>query len=132
MKIGILTTHPNMDSSEISSFKNFDGLIIQGTGIGHIPVEEKNEKILNEIKKLKIPKVIVTQCIFGNVNLNVYSTGRKTKDYLIGNHLDLTLETAYIKLAWLLSNHPKEIEKLFNINLRNEINERLIAEKDFL
>ena len=132
LKIGILTTHPNMDSSEISSFKNFDGLIIQGTGIGHIPVEEKNEKILNEIKKLKIPKVIVTQCIFGNVNLNVYSTGRKTKDYLIGNHLDLTLETAYIKLAWLLSNHPKEIEKLFNINLRNEINERLIAENDFL
>lgn len=132
LKIGILTVHPNMHPSEVSMFKNFDGLVVQGTGLGHIPVEGKNKEILNELKKLKMPKVIITQCIFGNVNLNVYSTGRKTKDYLIGNHMDLTLEAAFIKLAWLLSNHPKEIEKLFNINLRNEINERILSEKDFL
>lgn len=132
LKIGILTTHPNISPDEISQFRNFDGLVIQGTGIGHVPIEGKNEKFFSELKKLNIPKVIVTQCIFGNVNLNIYSTGRKTKDYLIGNQLDLTLETALIKLAWLLSNHPREIEKLFSINLRNEINERLIAEKDFL
>ena len=132
LKIGILTTHPNMHAEEVSQFKNFDGLIIQGTGIGHIPIENKNERFFNELKKLKIPKVIVTQCIFGSININVYSTGRKIKNFLIGNNLDLTLEAAYIKLAWLLSNHPRDIEKLFNINLRNEINERMMAEKDFL
>lgn len=132
LRIGILTTHPNMSPDEVSFFRDFDGLIIQGTGIGHIPIEGKNKPILDELKKLRIPKVIITQSIFGNVNLNVYSTGRKTKDYLIGNHLDLTLESAYIKLAWLLSNHPKDIERLFHLNMRNEINERIIAEKDFL
>src|SRR3989344_8597745 len=130
LRIGILTTHPNMDPSEISLFKSFDGLIIQGTGIGHMPVEGKNEKILDELKKLKIPKVMITQSIFGSVNLNVYSTGRKIRDYLIGDYLDLTLEAAYIKLAWLLSNHPKDIKNLFSKNLRNEINERL--PEDFL
>ena len=132
LKIGILTTHPSMDSSEISLFKGFDGLIIQGTGLGHMPIEGKNEKILQELKKLKMPKVIITQSIFGNVNLNIYSTGMKLRDCLMGNHLDLTLEAAFIKLAWLLSNHPREIEKLFSINFRNEINEKIIAEKDFL
>tara|TARA_Y100000034_G_scaffold116081_1_gene153968 strand:+ start:546 stop:1772 length:1227 start_codon:yes stop_codon:yes gene_type:complete len=130
LKIGILTVHPNLDSSEISNFKDFNGLIIQGTGLGHIPIE--NTKILKELKKLNIPKVITTQTIFGNINLNVYSTGREIKNHLIGNYLDLTLETAFIKLAWLLSNHPKDIEKIFNKNLRNEINKRILAEKDFL
>ena len=132
LKIGILTVHPNMHPSELSMFKNFDGLVVQGTGLGHIPIEGKNKEIFDELKKLKMPKVIITQCIFGNVNLNVYSTGRKIKDCLIGNNLDLTLETAFIKLAWILSNHPKEIEKIFNINMRNEISERITAEKDFL
>jgi len=130
LKIGIITMHPNMNPSELSLFKNFNGLIINGLGMGHIPVED--EKILNELKKLKMPKVMVTQTIFGPINMNVYSTGRKIKDYLLGNYLDLTLETAFIKLAWLLSNHPKDINKIFNKNLRNEINERIIAEKDFL
>src|SRR3989344_269608 len=132
LKIGILTVHPNMDQSELSLFRNFDGLIIQGTGLGHMPVEDKNEEILDELKGLKMPKVIVTQAIFGNVNLNIYSCGRKIKPYLIGDYLDLTLETAFIKLAWLLSNHPKDVEKLFSKNLRNEISERITAEKDFL
>ena len=72
-----------------------------------------------------MPKAIVTQAIFGNVNLDVYSTGRMLKPYVLGDKLDLTLETAYIKMAWLLSNHPKQLE-LFNKNLRNEINERLL------
>ena len=131
LKIGILTTHPSMSPDEISQFKNYDGLIIQGTGLGHIPIEGKNEKIFDELKRLKIPKVIVTQSIFGNVNLNIYSTGRKLKDYLVGGYLDLTLEAAFIKLAWLLSNHPKDINKLFHMNLRNEINEKITAERDF-
>jgi glutamyl-tRNA(Gln) amidotransferase subunit D len=132
LKIGIITMHPNMDSSELSLFKNFDGLIIDGFGIGHMPIEGKNEKILDELKKLKMPKVMVTQTIFGSVNMNIYSTGRKIKDYLMGNYADLTLESAYIKLAWLLSNHPRDIRELFDKNLRDEINERIIAEKDFI
>tara|TARA_Y100000034_G_scaffold136782_1_gene215729 strand:+ start:446 stop:1690 length:1245 start_codon:yes stop_codon:yes gene_type:complete len=132
LKIGVITMHPNMDSSELSLFKNFNGLVIQSYGLGHLPIEEKNEKILTELKKLKIPKVMVTQTIFGPINMNVYSTGRKIKDNLIGNYTDLTLETAFMKLAWLLSNHPKDIEKVFSKNLRKEINERIIAEKDFL
>ncbi|KKQ17627.1 MAG: Glutamyl-tRNA(Gln) amidotransferase subunit D [Berkelbacteria bacterium GW2011_GWA1_36_9] len=120
LKIGILTTHPNMHLSEVLLFKDFDGLIINATGLGHVP-----EKSIEEIKKLKMPKAIVTQAIFGNVNLDVYSTGRMLKPYVLGDKLDLTLETAYIKMAWLLSNHPKQLE-LFNKNLRNEINERLL------
>ena len=44
LKIGILTTHPNMHLSEVLLFKDFDGLIINATGLGHVP-----EKSIEEI-----------------------------------------------------------------------------------
>ena len=40
-------------------------------------------------------------------------------------------ETAYIKLAWLLSNNKKEVKALVGKDLRGEINKRLKPD-DFL
>ncbi len=124
LKIGFLKSHPNLHYSELSKFKTFDGIIIEGTGLGHIPVNS-NIKLFSELKKLKIPVVMCTQTIFGRVNMNVYSTGRKIQDYLLSGS-DLTPETAFIKLAWLLSN--KKDPKLMLSNLKGEINERISDE----
>lgn len=135
LKIGILKIHPNMFSSQVDSFKNFNALILEGTGLGHAPIEkidsksQENQKILNSIKKLakKIPVIITSQCIFGRTNLNVYSYGRKLLEAgVINNNSDITTETAFIKAAWLLSNHKKEFYNLWNKNLRGELNERIL------
>ena len=135
VKVGILMAHPNMKAEEISNYKNFDGLIIEGTGIaGNFPINkidsytEENEKIYNELKKLakKIPVAATTQTIFGRVNMNVYSTGIKMQEIgILGNLLDMTTETAFIKLAFLLSNYPKEVRKLYSKNLKGEISSRI-------
>ncbi len=136
VKVGILMAHPNMKAEEISNYKNFDGLILEGTGIaGNFPINkidsytEENEKIYNELKKLakKIPVAVTTQTIFGRVNMNVYSTGRKMQEIgILGNLLDMTTETAFIKLAFLLSNYPKEeARKLYSKNLKGEISSRI-------
>tara|TARA_Y100000034_G_scaffold125786_1_gene176034 strand:+ start:1282 stop:2313 length:1032 start_codon:yes stop_codon:yes gene_type:complete len=121
LKIGILKTHPNIAIEEIKQYSKFNGLVIEGTGMGHVP-----DKIIPELKKLKIPIVMSSQCIFGRINMNVYSPGRKLIEAgILGNQSDMTTETTFIKLAWLLSNFKKkEIQELLNINLRGELNER--------
>jgi glutamyl-tRNA(Gln) amidotransferase subunit D len=69
---------------------------------------------------------MTTQAIFGRVNLNVYSPGRMLKNAgVLGHNLDMISETAYLKLAWLLSNYSiEETKKLYAVNLRGEITER--------
>ena len=140
LKIGLLKSHPHMYANEIKTYSNFDGLVLEGTGLGHMPINKidnltkENEVIYNELSKLskKIPIVMTTQALFGLVNMNVYSTGRKLLQAgILGNYTDLLAETAFIKLAWLLSNYNKtEVRGLVNKNLRGEINEKL--NKEFL
>jgi glutamyl-tRNA(Gln) amidotransferase subunit D len=112
IKIGIIRAHPNMFAEEISKYEDFDGLIIEGTGLGNMPVEldgkitNENKRILNALTQFtkKKPVVITTQCINGSTNLNVYSYGRTVKNAGILEAEATITETAFIKLAWLLSN----------------------------
>lgn len=133
LKIGLVKAHVNMFASEIESFKGFDGLVLEVTGLGHMPIVKvdeftaENEKIYKAIKALakNIPIVAAPQTLYGRLNLNVYSPGRKLIEAgVLGNHSDMTPETSFIKLAWLLSNHKKDVKKLFGENLRGEISER--------
>jgi len=134
LKIGFLKSHPGLSKEEISIYSKFDGLVIEGTGLGHLGINKidkftsKNEAIFNEIKKLskKIPIIMCSQTNFGRVNMNVYGTGRKLQEF-IQSGSDMTSETAFIKLAWLLSN-KKNVKDLISENLRGEINLRIKEE----
>lgn len=137
VKIGLLKTHTNMYASEFAAYQGFDGLVIEGFGIGgHVPVNEidavtkEHAKIASAIRKLVDSGTIVaaaSQTIFGGINMNVYSTGRKMQELgILGNYADMTPETAFIKLAWLLSNYSKkEVAELYGKNLVGEISARL-------
>jgi glutamyl-tRNA(Gln) amidotransferase subunit D len=114
LKIGFVISHPNMHNEELDSFidKKFDGLILEGTGLGHMPIgvmdeyTKEHEKIKQGIAELckMMPVVMTTQTISGIVNMNVYSPGRELQEIgVIGNQSTLSPETAFIKLAWLLS-----------------------------
>jgi len=137
LKVGLLKAHVQMYASEITAYKDFDGLVVELMGLGHLPSmkvddhTDENEKIMHAIVELakKIPVVAAPQTIYGRINMNVYTPGRQLLDAgVIGNYTDMTPETAFIKLAWLLSNHHNEgivrIKELFEKNLRGEISER--------
>ncbi|MDP3917256.1 MAG: Glu-tRNA(Gln) amidotransferase subunit GatD [Nanoarchaeota archaeon] len=140
IKVAILKAHPNLYATELDNYSKFDGLIIEGTGLGHIAINEidkhtgENKKIYNSVKSLakKMPVFMTSQCNNGRINMNVYSTGRKIKESgVIGDHNDMLTETAFIKMAWLLSNYPKPmVHKLMMENLRGEISPRSL-EKEF-
>lgn len=135
LKIGLLEAHPQMYAEELESYKNFDGLVIELLGIGHLPtmkVDEftsENEKILKTLQTLtkKMPVVASAQTIYGRINMNVYSPGKQLLESgVIGNYTDMHPELAFIKLAWLLSTYKKEeIKELFEKNLIGEISERI-------
>jgi len=134
LKVGWWRVHTQSFTDELVIYDHYDGLLIEGTGLGHAPISEIDEftaehaRINARIAQLakKIPVAMATQTIFGRVNMNVYSPGRTLQEYgVIGQGCDMHPETAFIKLAWLLSNHtPDETRKLFSIDLRGEITTR--------
>ncbi len=131
VKIGWLRSRPQMYASELKIYSKYDGLLLEGTGLGHMPIgsDKENEKILVELKKLckKIPVVMSVQTISGRVDMNVYSPGRILLDLgVLGNYSDMHPETAYIKLAWLVSNYPKDVKELFGKDLRGEFRSRIL------
>ncbi|MBI4141057.1 Glu-tRNA(Gln) amidotransferase subunit GatD [Candidatus Woesearchaeota archaeon] len=135
LKIAILKQHTNMNSEQYEFYENYDGLVIETTGLGNLPTSEIDEhtkehsKIFKTLQKLakKMPVVLAPQTIYGMLNLNVYENQRKLQEIGILGHLsDTTPETTFIKLAWLLSNHDKEETKeLMRKNIAGEISERI-------
>jgi glutamyl-tRNA(Gln) amidotransferase subunit D len=142
IKVALIKTHSNMYAEEFAFYKGYKGLVIEGTGIGQLPntvVDESTKEsgeIIKTVREMAKETVMVfaSQCIYGRVDMNVYAEGRTNLEAgMIGNDLDMTGETAFIKLAWLLSNYDKETAKeLFMKNLRGEISERLEYSDNFL
>jgi len=59
-----------------------------------------------------------TQTVYGEVNLNVYSTGRELQKLnILNNESNLISETLFIKIAFCLSKDKSNFKKLFNSNL---------------
>ena len=132
INVGLIYSRPGMLSKELAVFKEgYDGLILAGTGLGHFPITKfddhttENKKIFEELETLskKIPLVMTTQTVYGNVNLNVYTPGRKIKKLgILGHDNSLSVESAYIKLAFLLSNYKKEeVKELYSKSLVSEL-----------
>lgn len=136
-KIGIIKMRPGFDCKELELYEKNDyrGIIIEGTGLGNAPVTNLDEYTKNHTELLRIIERMtkkgiiigmVSQCPYGKVNMNVYSTGR---DLLKAGVLpfNMTTETAYTKLGWALGNikDKAEIKKTMVTNLQGEIVEKV-------
>ncbi len=93
--------------------------VIMGTGLGHI-----GDRFLKPIKELTdqgTEVMITTQTLYGEVNLDVYSTGRKLQEAGAFSPGRILPEVAAIKAMWVLSNHRKEdFRKVMVQDLRGE------------
>ena len=123
----LIWIHPGIKPEFIESLAKFyDGVVIAGTGLGHVPGNPFKDKftksIIPAIKKLidsNIPVVIAPQTIFGRINMNVYTTGRMLNEIgVIGNYCNWLPEVALVKLMWVLG-HTKNMKKIRELMLKN-------------
>ncbi len=133
-KVGLLKIHINMFPEQFSFFKGYKGLVIEGTGLGHTPGQVPdelaaiNKKLYPAIKSVIESGCIVvmtSQCLYGRVQMHVYDKGTDLTSLGVIPGEDMLPNTAFVKLAWLLSNHKKsEVSELVTKNLRGEITDR--------
>ena len=117
--VALIYSYPGIKPEMISSLSKYDGVVISGTGLGHVPSNTSSDKdavpVIKEVSALissGIPVVIAPQTIYGRINLNVYSSGRVLAEAgAIGHLCDFTPETAYVKLMWVLA-HEKKMERV--------------------
>jgi glutamyl-tRNA(Gln) amidotransferase subunit D len=124
--VGMVFSHPGLKKEDMPEDKK--GVILIGTGLGHIP-----SKIITKIRQLGKQGtvfVMTSQCIFGRINMRVYSNGRDLIKAGVIPGEDMLPETAFVKLMWVLAHGKKkeEIEKLMNKNIAGEISERTISD----
>ncbi len=125
-RVALLKVTPGMPSSVIEGMlKARDkGIVLEGTGLGHVP-ESLFEGIKFAVSK-GVPVVMTSQCLWGRIDMKVYSTGRDLLQLGVIPAEDMLPETAYVKLMWVLA-HAKgveEVSKLMRTNLAGEITPR--------
>jgi glutamyl-tRNA(Gln) amidotransferase subunit D len=100
------------------------GVVVAGTGLGHV-----SEEIVGSVEravKRGVHVYVTTQCLYGSVNLNVYSTGR---DMIAAGAIplgDMLPETAYVKLMWAMgqTDDRAEVRKIMLTNIAGEMSSR--------
>lgn len=134
--VEIFRARPGVNPEELEHLRdrNPAGVVIEGTGLGHMPVNsfdeltESHEDILEELEKLSEDAVVVmsSQCINGRINMDVYDAGLKIQEAGVRSAGDMHPELAYVKLMWSLGNADslEDAEDLFNRNVAGEISER--------
>jgi glutamyl-tRNA(Gln) amidotransferase subunit D len=132
--VAIQYIYPGLKPSAIDALSTYDGVVLVGTGLGHVPTNLGNDPlsvpILKNIQQLiesGIAVVLTSQCIYGRINMNVYTNGRVLLDIgIIGNLSDMTPETAYVKLMWVLGKEKnlKKVKELMEKSIVGEISER--------
>lgn len=139
--VALLYIYPGIKSSFIEKLSDYDGIVLIGTGLGHVPTNIFNDKFANsivpalsELIESGVVVVVSSQTIAGRINMNVYSTGRMLKSIgVIGDGMDWTPETAYVKLCWALAQtkDPKKVKDIMLKNIAGEISERSYYDEYF-
>lgn len=114
--------HPKTVEAIIRS--GIDGLILESFGPGNVPSEERS--LLPAIKfahKMKIPVLIATQCIYGTTRMYLYEVGQQAMQLGVIPTRDMTPETAFVKLKWVLGRTRSlhEIEEMFGQDIAGEV-----------
>lgn len=124
-KVALIKSFPGITNDIVDYHidKGYKGLLIEGTGLGHVP-----DYMVESLKRANdegIPVVMTSQCLYGTINMNVYSTGRLLQDAGVISGMDMTPETAYVKLAWALgqSDDLNKVKEIIQTNIAGELNE---------
>ncbi len=130
-KVCLLKYYPNMNPEIIEHLTalGYKGLILEGTGLGHVG-KQLFHAIADAISKGMLI-CMTSQCIEGRVRMTVYETGRDLLRIGVIPLEDMLPETAFAKLAWVLanSNSYEEAKAMMLKNIAMEFTSRSNIER---
>ncbi len=125
-KVTIQYYYPNFNPDIIDGLSSmgYRGLVIAGTGLGHI-----NKPLYPAVKRAidkGMTVVMTVQTIWGYAQMYVYDTGRDLLNLGIIPMDNMLPETAYMKLAWVLgqTDDPQRIREMLLTPVNHEITPR--------
>jgi len=126
-RCALLQFYPGMPPETLGQFRSCRGLVIAGTGLGHV-----SSGMVPEIRDLiegGTQVVMTSQCLNGRICDRVYDTGRDLLKAGVIEGEDMLPETALVKLMWVIGNAEDEDEAraMMQRNLRGEYSPRSMA-----
>ena len=122
-KVTMLYYYPGMNPDTLDALIDlgYKGIIIVGTGLGHV-----NKELYPAIKRAQkkgIHMFMTLQTIWGYVHMFVYDTGRDMMANGIIPTGNMLPEVAWVKLSWVLgqTDDPDEVKKLMLTPVNDEI-----------
>ncbi len=125
-KVTIQYYYPNFNPDIIEALtdRGYRGLVIAGTGLGH--VNKPLYPAIGRAIEKGMTVVMTVQTLWGFAQMYVYDTGRDLLDLGIIPLDNMLPETAYMKLAWVLgqTDDPKRIRERMLTPVNHEITPR--------
>ncbi len=125
-KVGMLYYYTNMQPDMIDAMvdNGYKGIIIIGTGLGHVnkPIYPAIERAV----KKGVAIYMTVQTLWGYVHMFVYDTGRDLMAKGIIPAENMLPEVAYIKLGWALgqTNDLEKVKEIMLTPINDEITSR--------
>jgi glutamyl-tRNA(Gln) amidotransferase subunit D len=100
--VALLKFTPGMDASRLEALGDCAGIVIEGTGLGHVHTDLI--PTIESFVENGTQVVMTSQCLEGRVCDRVYDTGRDLLDAGVIEAEDTLPGTAKVKLMWALAN----------------------------
>jgi len=125
-RVAMIYYYPNMHPDMVEALidRDYKGLIIAGTGLGHVnkPLYQPLERAVQEGMHV----FMTVQTLWGFVQMYVYDTGRDLLQIGVEPLGNMLPEAAYMKLCWALgqSENRDEVTKIMQTTVAGELTPR--------
>lgn len=125
-RVSVLKLHPGITeqvAKDVLLGSGSRAVIIETYGSGNSISKDWFINIVKEAASMGKILLNVTQCMSGDVNMDLYATGRALKDAGVISGHDITTESALGKLYYLMGAHKDndKVKALLEKNLKGEI-----------
>lgn len=125
-RVSVLKIHPGITDQAVRDILLGNGsraVILETYGSGNAPSKPWFLQIVKEACGAGKVLLNVTQCQSGDVNMDLYATGRALKDAGVVSGHDITTESALGKLFYLMGSYTEneKVKELLDRNLKGEM-----------
>jgi glutamyl-tRNA(Gln) amidotransferase subunit D len=124
--VALIKFHPGLSVGMLdwATATGYKGIVLEGSGLGHVShtLYPALERAVND----GIVVAMCSQCIWGRVHMNVYSTGRDLLRIGVVPMGDMLAETALVKMMWAFGQEksPEKVKEIMMTNVADEFSDR--------